>query len=72
MLLVKDTNWTWYRYDAGTNAQMTLTNLPLTNQKLVITPLNTNLEIDLITITPTAGISTLHLRLLVAQQQSLQ
>ncbi|MBK7965354.1 MAG: T9SS type A sorting domain-containing protein [Bacteroidetes bacterium] len=52
---VKDTNWTWYRYDAGTNAQMTLSNLALTNQKLVITPLNTNLEIDLITITPTAG-----------------
>lgn len=52
---VSDTNWTWYRYDAGNNAQMTLNSLPLSNQKLVITPTNTNLEIDLITITPTAG-----------------
>jgi len=52
---VKDTNWLWYRYDSGNSAQMTLNNLALTNQKLVITPLNTNLEIDLITITPNAG-----------------
>lgn len=52
---VKDSNWTWYRYDTGSNAQMTLTNLALTNQKLIITPTNSNLEIDLITITPTAG-----------------
>ncbi|MBK9638411.1 MAG: hypothetical protein IPO63_11585 [Bacteroidetes bacterium] len=31
---VRDTNWTWYRYDAGTNTQMTLTSLALSNQKL--------------------------------------
>jgi Secretion system C-terminal sorting domain len=52
---VQDTNWTWYRYDSGTNTPMTLTSLALTNQKLVITPTNINLEIDLITVTPTTG-----------------
>ncbi|MBL7923218.1 MAG: T9SS type A sorting domain-containing protein [Bacteroidia bacterium] len=52
---ITDTNWTWYRYNASNGAIMTLPNLALSNQKITITPTNTNFEIDLITITPTSG-----------------
>lgn len=52
---VNDTNWNWYRYNASTGALMTFNNLSIANHKLTITPINTNLEIDLITITPSSG-----------------
>jgi Secretion system C-terminal sorting domain len=52
---VKDTNWTWYRYDATTSQAIAFANLSLVNHKLGITPLTTALEIDLVTIAPTSG-----------------
>lgn len=52
---VKDTNWTWYRYDASSGTQMTYANLAPGAYKLILTPTNINLEVDLITVTPVAG-----------------
>ncbi|MFN8153734.1 MAG: T9SS type A sorting domain-containing protein [Bacteroidia bacterium] len=52
---VKDTNWTWYRYDASSGTQITYSNLSVGAHRLILTPTNTNLEVDLITITPTSG-----------------
>lgn len=52
---VKDTNWVWYRYDATSGQQMTYTNLTAAAHKMTLTPTNTYLEIDLITVTPTSG-----------------
>ena len=52
---VRDTNWTWYRYDASSGAQITYSNLSAASHRVTLTPTNVNLEIDLITITPTSG-----------------
>lgn len=52
---VKDTAWTWYRYDASSGTQITYNNLAVGAHKLLLTPTNTLLEVDLITITPTSG-----------------
>ncbi len=52
---VKDTNWTWYRYDATTSQAIGFASLSLQNHKLGITPINIALEIDLVTIAPTSG-----------------
>jgi hypothetical protein len=46
-----DTNWTWYRYDGATSNIINFANLTVGNHLLSILPSNTNLEIDLITIT---------------------
>ena len=52
---VKDTNWTWYRYDATTSNAIVFANLSLQNHKLGITATSTALEIDLVTIAPSSG-----------------
>lgn len=52
---VRDSNWTWYRFNASNGQQITYTNLSAGSHLLSITPINSNLEIDLITITPAAG-----------------
>jgi len=48
---ISDTNWTWYRYDGATSNIINFANLTVGNHLLSILPSNTNLEIDLITIT---------------------
>lgn len=52
---VRDTNWTWYRFNASNGQQITYTNLTVGSHKLSITPINANLEIDQITVTPVSG-----------------
>lgn len=47
---VKDTNWTWYRVNASSLQPITYTNLSLQSHTLTLTPTNTKLEIDKITI----------------------
>lgn len=54
---IVDTNWTWYRYDGTTSAIISFSNLSVGNHLLSILPTNTNLEIDLITITPNSSLS---------------
>lgn len=52
---VTDTNWLWYRVDAGTGNAISFSSLSLAEHKLTIASSNGNLEIDRITITPNSG-----------------
>ncbi len=47
---VKDTTWTWYRFNASTQQAISYASLSLQNHTLTLTPTNTKLEIDKITI----------------------
>lgn len=54
---IADTNWMWYRYDASTSNIINFSNLTIGNHLLSILPSNTNLEIDLITVTSNSGLT---------------
>jgi hypothetical protein len=53
---IADTSWSWYRYDGTTSNIINFVNLSVGNHLLSILPSNTNLEIDLITITSSSGL----------------
>jgi hypothetical protein len=54
---IADTNWVWYRYDGTTSLIINFANLSVGNHLLSILPTNTNLEIDLITVTSNSGLT---------------
>ncbi len=54
---IADTNWIWYRYDGTTSNIINFANLVVGNHLLSILPSNTNLEIDLITVTSNSGLT---------------
>jgi hypothetical protein len=54
---IADTNWTWYRYDGSTSNIINFANLTVGNHLLSILPSNTNLEIDLITVTSNSSLT---------------
>ncbi len=52
---IKDTDWKWYRLNTSSQQNMKFTNVPSTEQKLTLSSINTNIEIDQIVLSTSSS-----------------